>query len=223
VLTFHGRYFGLPASERESRADRLLEQMQLKDRAKAKPLELSGGLQQRLLIARALMHDPKVLLLDEPTIGLDPQARRLLWDTLLELHGQGLTLILTTHYMEEADRLCQRLAIIDHGAILTVDTPAALKRSLPGGHILDVWVRSGTPVGPRLEPLPGVLRMETVASTGDEDGLERLRLFVDTGNGLLDRVLFAVREGGGDLHHVSLTQPSLEDVYIHLTGKELRE
>jgi hypothetical protein len=86
-----------------------------------------------------------------------------------------------------------------------------------------VWVRSGTPVGPRLQPLPGVLRMETVASNGDEDGLERLRLFVDTGNGLLDRVLLAVREGGGDLHHVSLTQPSLEDVYIHLTGKELRE
>ena len=147
----------------------------------------------------------------------------MLWDTMRGLHTRGVTLILTTHYMEEADRLCQRLAIIDHGAILTVDTPGALKRSLPGGHILDVWVRSGTPVAPRLEKLPGVLRMESVASTGDEDGLERLRLFVDTGNGLLDRVLLAVREGGGDLHHVSLTQPSLEDVYIHLTGKELRE
>jgi len=153
----------------------------------------------------------------------DPQARRALWDTLRGLQQRGLTIILTTHYMEEADRLCQRLAIIDHGAILTIDTPAALKRSLPGGHILDVWVRSGTPVAPRLEKLPGVLRMESVASTGDQDGLERLRLFVDTGNGLLDRVLLAVREGGGDLHHVSLTQPSLEDVYIHLTGKELRE
>ena len=223
VLTYHGRYFGLDAAERESRADRLLEEMQLTDKAKAKPLTLSGGLQQRAMIARALMHDPRVLLLDEPTTGLDPQARRALWDTLRGLQQRGLTIILTTHYMEEADRLCQRLAIIDHGAILTIDTPAAPKRSLPGGHILDVWVRSGTPVGPRLQPLPGVLRMETVAPTGDEDGLERLRLFVDTGNGLLDRVLLAVREGGGDLHHVSLTQPSLEDVYIHLTGKELRE
>jgi ABC-2 type transport system ATP-binding protein len=223
VLTYHGRYFGLPAAEREARADRLLQELQVAEKADAKPLTLSGGMQQRVMIARALMHDPKVLLLDEPTTGLDPQARRLLWQTLRGLHRGGLTLILTTHYMEEADRLCQRLAIIDHGAILTIDTPAALKRSLPGGHILDVWVRSGTPVGPRLQPLPGVLRMETVASTGDEDGLERLRLFVDTGNGLLDRVLLAVREGGGDLHHVSLTQPSLEDVYIHLTGKELRE
>jgi ABC-2 type transport system ATP-binding protein len=223
VLTYHGRYFGLPAAERETRADRLLAEMQLTDKADAKPLTLSGGLQQRAMIARALMHDPRVLLLDEPTTGLDPQARRALWDTLRGLQQRGLTIILTTHYMEEADRLCRRLAIIDHGTILTMDTPAALKRSLPGGHLLDVWVRSGAPVGPRLERLPGVLRMETIEASGDADGLERLRLFVDTGDGLLDRVLLAVREGGGDLHHVSLAQPSLEDVYIHLTGKELRE
>ena len=223
VLTYHGRYFGLPAAEREARADRLLGEMQLVDKADEKPLNLSGGLQQRAMIARALMHDPRILLLDEPTTGLDPQSRRALWDTLRGLQQRGLTIILTTHYMEEADRLCRRLAIVDHGAILTVDTPAALKRSLPGGHLLDVWVRSGAPVGPRLERLPGVLRMETTSATGDADGLERLRLFVETGDGLLDRVLLAVREGGGDLHHVSLAQPSLEDVYIHLTGKELRE
>ena len=223
VLTYHGRYFGLPAAEREARADRLLAEMQLTDKAAAKPLTLSGGLQQRAMIARALMHDPRVLLLDEPTTGLDPQARRALWDTLRALQQRGLTIILTTHYMEEADRLCRRLAIIDHGTILTVDTPAALKRSLPGGHLLDVWVRSGAPVAPRLQSLPGVLRMETIETGGDADGLERLRLFVDTGDGLLDRVLLAVREGGGDLHHVSLAQPSLEDVYIHLTGTELRE
>ncbi|PYQ26166.1 MAG: daunorubicin ABC transporter ATP-binding protein, partial [Acidobacteria bacterium] len=132
-------------AERESRADRLLAEMQLTEKAAAKPLSLSGGLQQRLLIARALMHDPKVLLLDEPTIGLDPQARRMLWETLRRLHEGGLTLIMTTHYMEEADRLCQRLAIIDHGKILQLDTPAALKKALPGGRILDLWVRSAAP------------------------------------------------------------------------------
>ena len=223
VLTFHGAYFGLAAAEREARADRLLAEMQLTDKANVKPLTLSGGLQQRLLIARALMHDPKVLLLDEPTIGLDPQARRLLWETLRRLHEGGLTLIMTTHYMEEADRLCQRLAIIDHGRILQMDTPAALKKALPGGRILDLWVRSPEPIAPRLAALPGVLRVEKVTGTAQEDGFERLRLFVDPKDGLLDRVLAAVQGAAGDLQHVSLTQPSLEDVYIHLTGKELRE
>jgi ABC-2 type transport system ATP-binding protein len=222
VLTYHGRYFGLAAGERESRADRLLEQMQIADRAKSKPLELSGGLQQRLLIARALMHDPQVLLLDEPTIGLDPQARRLLWDTLLDLHRQGLTQILTTHYMDEADRLCQRVAIIDHGQIRTIDSPDALKASLPGGHVLDLDARTDAPLAPALEGLPGVARVEA-SPAGPEDGYQRLRLFVVPGDGLLDRVLHAVRDARGDLRHISLQAPSLEDVYVHLTGKELRE
>ena len=228
VLTFHARYFGLPAAEREARATRLLAEMQLEDKASSKPLTLSGGMQQRVMIARALMHDPKMLLLDEPTTGLDPQARRMLWDTLRELHRRGLTLILTTHYMEEADRLCERLAIVDHGKVLSLDTPAALKKSLPGGEVLDLWVRAPGSLAPRLESLEGVNRLETVAGDGPdrgaaEEGGERLRLFVDPKDGLLDRVLHAVREGGGDLQHVSLNPPSLEDVYIHLTGKELRE
>jgi ABC-2 type transport system ATP-binding protein len=228
VLTFHARYFGLAAAERESRASRLLAEMQLEDKASSKPLTLSGGMQQRVMIARALMHDPKVLLLDEPTTGLDPQARRMLWDTLRELHRRGLTLILTTHYMEEADRLCDRLAIVDHGKVLSLDTPSALKKSLPGGEILDLWVRASGSLAPRLQSLEGVNRLESVAADGKDhgtadDGGERLRLFVDAKDGLLDRVLHAVREAGGDLQHVSLTPPSLEDVYIHLTGKELRE
>ncbi|MFI5184250.1 MAG: ABC transporter ATP-binding protein, partial [Vicinamibacteria bacterium] len=162
VLTYHGRYFGLAAAEREARADRLLAELQVADKANAKPLTLSGGQQQRVMIARALMHDPKVLLLDEPTTGLDPQARRLLWETLAGLHKRGLTLILTTHYMEVADRLCERLAIVDHGKILTIDTPAALKKQLPGGQILDLWARAQAPLAPRLEGLAGVMRIEKV-------------------------------------------------------------
>ncbi|MFI5007018.1 MAG: ABC transporter ATP-binding protein [Solirubrobacterales bacterium] len=223
VLTFHGRYFGLPAAEREARADRLLGELQIAEKADEKPLTLSGGQQQRVMIARALMHDPKVILLDEPTTGLDPQARRLLWETLRALHRRGLTFILTTHYMEEADRLCQRVAIVDHGKILTLDTPAALKKSLPGGQILDLWLKAEAPLAPRLRTLAGVMNVEQVAVDGDGEGVERLRLFVDPGDGLLDRVLHAARDGGADLQHVSLTAPSLEDVYIHLTGKELRE
>ena len=223
VLTYHGRYFGLPAGEREARADRLLDELQIADKANAKPLTLSGGQQQRVMIARALMHDPKVVLLDEPTTGLDPQARRLLWDALRALHERGVTFILTTHYMEEADRLCGRLAIVDHGRILTLDTPATLKKSLPGGQVLDLWARAPQPLAPRLGAVPGVLNLEPVDEGGEGDGLERLRLFVDPADGLLDRVLHAVRDGGADLHHVSLSQPSLEDVYIHLTGRGLRE
>jgi ABC-2 type transport system ATP-binding protein len=223
VLVYHGRYFGLPAAEREARADRLLEELQVAEKAHAKPSTLSGGQQQRVMIARALMHDPLLVLLDEPTTGLDPQARRVLWETLGTLHARGVTFILTTHYMEEADRLCQRLAVIDHGRILTLDTPAALKKTLPGAQVLDLWVRTPQPLAPRLRTIAGVQNLEPVAVEGDGEGLERLRLFVDPADGLLDRVLHAVREGGGDLHHVNLGQPSLEDVYIHLTGKELRE
>ena len=222
LLTYHGRYFGMPAAEREARATRLLDELQVADKAGAKPVTLSGGQQQRVMIARALMHDPQVVLLDEPTTGLDPQARRLLWETLRRLHERGLTFILTTHYMEEADRLCQRVAIVDHGKILTLDTPAALKKSLPGAQVLDLWMRAPQPLAPRLREIAGVLKIEPVAATDGED-LERLRLFVDPSEGLLDRVLAAVREGGADLRHVSLAQPSLEDVYIHLTGRELRE
>jgi ABC-2 type transport system ATP-binding protein len=223
VLTFHGRYFGLPAAEREARADRLLDELQVAEKAHAKPSTLSGGQQQRVMIARALMHDPQLVLLDEPTTGLDPQARRVLWETLRALHARGVTFILTTHYMEEADRLCQRLAVIDHGRILTLDTPAALKKTLPGAQVLDLWVRAPQPLAPRLREIAGVLNLEPVAVEGGDEGLERLRLFVDPADGLLDRVLHTVREGGADLHHVNLAQPSLEDVYIHLTGKELRE
>jgi len=223
ILVYHGRYFGLAAGEREARADRLLEEMQVAEKARAKARTLSGGQQQRIMIARALMHDPQLVLLDEPTTGLDPQARRMLWETLRSLHARGVTFILTTHYMEEADRLCQRLAVVDHGRILTLDTPAALKKTLPGAQVLDLWVRAPQPLAPRLREVSGVHNLEPVAVQGDGEELERLRLFVDPADGLLDRVLHAVKEGGADLHHVSLAQPSLEDVYIHLTGKDLRE
>jgi len=226
ILTYHARYFGLPAAEREKRADRLLEELQVKEKADSKPLTLSGGQQQRVMIARALMHDPKVLLLDEPTTGLDPQARRQLWATLRRLHESGVTIILTTHYMEEADQLCDRLAVVDHGRILALGTPDELKKSLPSGHILDLWLRSHVTLADRLSAIPGVLKVETVEPKEGDDASgisERLRLFIDGRDGLLEQALRAVTEAGANLHHVSLVSPSLEDVYIHLTGKDLRE
>ena len=224
VLTFHGAYFGLGRAERDARADRLLAQMQLADRASAKPLTLSGGLQQRLLIARALMHDPRVLLLDEPTIGLDVVMQKKVREFIKEYNRRKhATIMLTSHNMTDVVQLCRRVIVIDHGRILTLDTPAALKQALPGGQILDLSVRASQPLAPRLETLPGVSRLEKIEANGGGDDFERLRLFVDPADGLLDRVLRAVREGGADVRQVSLNAPSLEDVYIHLTGKELRE
>src|SRR5947207_15956897 len=116
----------------------LLERLGIAEKKNAKVDQLSGGQQQRLMIARALTHDPRVVFLDEPTVGLDPQARHGLWDILRELHGQGRTIVMTTHYMEEADQLCDRLAILDQGKLLALDTPARLKAQAPGETIVDV-------------------------------------------------------------------------------------
>src|SRR5438552_10753763 len=129
-LYFHGRYFGMSASEAHGRTDSLLEQFRLADRSRANVNELSGGMAQRLMVARAIMHEPHVLFLDEPTSGLDPQSRLALWDVIGELHESGQTIVLTTHYMEEADQLCQRVAIIDHGTLLALDTPENLKATI---------------------------------------------------------------------------------------------
>src|ERR1700691_5131802 len=137
-LYFHGRLFGLGKRESKQTADDLLEQFQLTRFAKASVYALSGGMAQRLMVARAIFHRPSVLFLDEPTAGLDPQSRLALWDLLGELHGQGQTILLTTHYMEEADQLCQRVAIMDHGRILALDTPAALKQSIGADTIVRV-------------------------------------------------------------------------------------
>src|SRR3954454_25132999 len=137
-LYFHGRYFGMSDAVVGHEADRLLEQFRLSERGKEPVAALSGGMAQRLMVARAIMHRPAVLFLDEPTAGLDPQSRIALWEILGELHGEGQTILLTTHYMEEADELCSRVAIIDHGRILALDTPAALKESTGADTIVDL-------------------------------------------------------------------------------------
>jgi ABC-2 type transport system ATP-binding protein len=129
-LEFHGRYFGMTKTEARREAHEFLERVRLSDRASAPVMALSGGMAQRLMVARAIMHRPQVLFLDEPTAGLDPQSRLALWDILREFHREGQTILITTHHMEEADQLCDRVAIMDHGRILALDTPAGLKRSL---------------------------------------------------------------------------------------------
>src|SRR5947209_14313798 len=157
ILTFHGAYFGMPAAERNSRADALLERFKLTDRAHNLPLGFSGGMMQRLSIARAMMHDPQVLFLDEPSAGLDPQTRLPLWEIVREYNHSGKTILLTTHNMEEADPLCTRLAIIAHGRGIAFGTPQELKASVPGGYLLRLRLGVHSPaLLQRLQALAGV-------------------------------------------------------------------
>jgi ABC-2 type transport system ATP-binding protein len=231
-LLFHAAYHGVAAADRVARADALLEQFGLIDRADSKPDFLSGGQAQRIMIARALMHDPAVLFLDEPTTGLDPAARLFVWDRLRELKERGVTLFLTTHDMHEADALTDRVAIIDHGKLLAIDTPAALVRGLPGHATLEI----GTALPAGLEPaallaalggLAGVEAVEPVESGGADGagagGHVRARLYVtDDAAAQLAPVAALLADRGLTLSDVALGTPSLEDVFIHLTGRALR-
>ena len=164
-LVFHAAYFGVARSVAARRAAALLEQLGIGDRGDAKVDQLSGGQQQRLMIARALIHEPRVIFLDEPTVGLDPQARLALWDILRELHAQGRTIVMTTHYMEEADRLCERLAIIDQGRLLALDTPQQLKTRAPGGTLVELVLDGdATAAASRARELAGVSSAEPQGS-----------------------------------------------------------
>jgi ABC-2 type transport system ATP-binding protein len=215
-LYFHGRYFGMGARDARATADRLLEQFRLADRGKAEVMALSGGMAQRLMVARSIVHGPTILFLDEPTAGLDPQSRLALWDTLRELHAQGQTILLTTHYMEEADQLCDRVAIMDRGRILALDTPRELKRSVDA----DTIVRVQTD-GDR-EQLAGKLAVMEGATHADVgDGV--VRVYLRGVRGPVPRVVDAAEAAGFTVTDLSITEPTLETVFISLTGKDLRE
>jgi ABC-2 type transport system ATP-binding protein len=216
-LYWHGRLFGMSAKESRQTADDLLERFQLARFAKASVYALSGGMAQRLMVARAIFHRPAVLFLDEPTAGLDPQGRLALWDLLEGLNAEGQTIMLTTHYMEEADKLCDRVAIMDHGKILALDTPADLKRSVGADTIVTVKA-AGDPdqlaevFQARLE---GLTRTRTIP-----DGVE---IQVRGADRLVPRVVEAAEAGGISLADLSVAEPTLETVFIGLTGKELRD
>jgi ABC-2 type transport system ATP-binding protein len=172
ILTFHAAYHSVPRKEREAKADQLLEELGLGERKNEKVNRYSGGMAQRLMIARALMHSPDVLFLDEPTNNLDPQSRLFLWDRIRELNRQGLSILLTTHDMDEADKLCERIAIMDHGKILVNNTSAELKKMIPGGNALEIraFVPDDAAADGRarlkgaLESLPGVSKVEEMAA-----------------------------------------------------------
>jgi ABC-2 type transport system ATP-binding protein len=226
-LIFHAAYHGVPARLRGQLADELLDQFGLLDRAKSKPDFFSGGQSQRVMIARALMHQPLVLFLDEPTTGLDPAARLFVWDRLRELRAAGVTLVLTTHDMHEAAALADRVGIMDHGHLLALDTPAALMRSLSESTTLELTTSDhadGDLTG-ALGALPGVQRVERLETTaeGEDAGALRFRLYLNGEAAPLVAPAAAVlAERNVGLSDVKLGAPTLEDVFIHLTGRSLR-
>ncbi len=210
-LIVYGRYFGMSRALCGEKADALLEFAQLSDRAKSKVDDLSGGMKRRLTIARSLMNDPRILLLDEPTTGLDPQARHILWDRLFRLKEQGTTLVLTTHYMDEAEQLCDRLVVVDKGAIMAEGSPAALIRQYSTREVVEVRFGSDRNadvaheidgIGDRVEVLP-----------------DRILVYTDDG----DAVLAEISRRGLEPITSLVRRSSLEDVFLRLTGRSLIE
>jgi lipooligosaccharide transport system ATP-binding protein len=207
-LLVYGRYFGLPRRLVAERADELLEFAQLADRGQAKVDALSGGMKRRLTIARGLINDPRIILLDEPTTGLDPQARHILWDRLFRLKEQGKTLVLTTHYMDEAEQLCDRLVVVDHGRIMAEGSPAELIRQYSSREVLELRFGSD--------------RNEEVARALEGSG-DRIEV-------LPDRILVYTADGEAELERISaaglhpitslVRRSSLEDVFLRLTGRD---
>jgi ABC-2 type transport system ATP-binding protein len=209
-LTFHAAYFGAGRRERRGRAHELLDMLGLGGREDDRVNDYSGGMAQRLMIARALMHEPHVLILDEPTTGLDPQSRLFLWDKMIELRDRGTTLMLTTHDMAEADRLCHRIAIVDHGKVIALDTPRGLRRLLPAENGIELVVE-GTPADGAFDRVAE--RVEVVDAA---DGRSTVRLYgeVETAE--------ALSAAGAGLVEMRRIEGTLEDVFVHLTGRELR-
>ncbi|MFH5880336.1 ABC transporter ATP-binding protein [Arthrobacter sp. NA-172] len=208
-LIVYGRYFGLPLSYLRPKADELLEFAQLTDKAKSKVDALSGGMKRRLTIARSLINEPKILLLDEPTTGLDPQARHILWDRLFRLKEQGVTLILTTHYMDEAEQLCDRLIVVDKGRIMAEGSPSSLIREYSTREVLELRFGSerNATIGVELQGIGE--RTETLP--------DRVLIYADDGEAALEQV-----SARGLRPLTSLVRrSSLEDVFLRLTGRSL--
>ncbi|QHN02497.1 ATP-binding cassette domain-containing protein [Granulicella sp. WH15] len=215
-INFHCLYFGFSRAEAKARTAQLLDQFHLSERVNAYPSQLSGGLAQRVQIARAIAHRPKVLFLDEPSAGLDPQSRIAMWEAVRGLREEGITVVLTTHYMEEADELCDRVAIIDHGKILVEDTPANLKNSVGAQKVYELQLRDSRGIATlaaSLKLLSGVTKAEPTP--------EGIRVLAHGADGLLSEVVTAANPFG--LRDMTITETSLETVFIQLTGRDLRE
>jgi len=214
-LDFHARMYGMAKKEREERIKDVLEIVELADRANDLVDKYSGGMRRRLEIARGLMHRPRVLFLDEPTIGLDAQTRRVIWDHILRLNkNYRITIILTTHYMEEADFLCGRVAIVDHGKILTMGTPSELKDSM-GGDVITLKTVDSAKMASLARSMKGM------ANIKQHDG--SVSVAMANAGSRIPGLLKAAEKAGIAVESVDLHKPTLEDVFIHFTGKTIRD
>jgi ABC-2 type transport system ATP-binding protein len=216
-LYYHGLFFGMKSKQSREAADKLLVEFRLTERAKAEVMAISGGMAKRLQVARALLHEPSVLFLDEPTAGLDPQSRLALWEILRKLHNEGQTILLTTHYMEEADTICDRLAIMDHGRILAINTPKGLKESVGADSIVTISATGN------LDSLAQLLQKRIEGATRSQRVDNIIKLHIKGTTGVLPKVVFIAEQEGFNITDLSVSEPTLETVFINLTGKELRD
>jgi len=211
-LLVYGRYFGLPRALIRERTDQLLDFVQLADRGKDKVDDLSGGMKRRLTIARSLINDPDILILDEPTTGLDPQARHVVWDRLYRLKQRGVTLILTTHYMDEAEQLCDRLVVMDHGTFAASGTPRELIERYSTPEVLELRF-------PLDSHEQAAEKIHDISTERAEVLADRILLYVSDG----DTALAAVRRLGLEPLTSLVRRSTLEDVFLHLTGRRLED
>ncbi|MGC5332957.1 ATP-binding cassette domain-containing protein [Micromonospora sp. DT62] len=216
-LVLHARMYGIGKADAHRRAARALDAFQLTEYADRKCKTYSGGQRRRVEIALGIIHEPSIVFLDEPTTGLDPQSRAHMWDEIRRLRGDGMTVFITTHYLEEADALCDRIAIMDHGEVVAEGTPTELKREISGDVVLVGLDAAATPQAAQLlDGEPYVNKLETAEEGG-------LRLYVDEGATAIPQILRRVDTAGLGLRSIELHRPSLDDVFLTKTGRSLRE
>jgi daunorubicin resistance ABC transporter ATP-binding subunit len=212
-LDFHADLFGLPAAQKKARIEKMLDLVQLSDRKDSRVSTFSGGMKRRLALARALLHEPQLIYLDEPTLGVDVQSRRALWDYILDLQSQGKTVFITTNYLEEAEALCSRIAIIDHGRLVSLGRLDELKQRF-GGSVVEI--ETDLP----FQDLAG-LRAQTGVKLVEQDGL-LLKVTNLAGHQVVPQVINIVAQGR-EIRNITVREPNLDEVFLRLTGTDLRD
>ncbi|SNQ59119.1 ATP-binding cassette domain-containing protein [Candidatus Methanoperedens nitratireducens] len=213
-LDFYAKLFNMPDDEREEGIRQALKIASLVDRANTPVYTFSGGMRRKLEIARAFIHKPLILFLDEPTIALDPESRRAVWQQIITLNSEGVTIILTTHYMDEAEKLCNRVAFINGGKLVALDSPDNLKKSLPTGDLIDVVVdRTEAPLISELKNIENIIEVKINEN--------KLQVSVKNGKSALPQIVNIIERYKIKIESISMRSPSLEDVFIHYTGKKL--